>query len=75
MKHLTSWSVFEKFDEIPGTGSLPEKLSAMGLEGLELFTLFEPIDLAYYKVPGITSVHLPYAIDWNSAWEGRHYGE
>ncbi len=73
MKHLTSWSVFEKFDEIPGQGDLTQKLAAMGIEGLELFTLFEPVDLAYYKVPGVTSVHLPYAIDWNSSWEGRHY--
>ncbi len=75
MRHLTSWSVFEKFDEIPGNGNLSERLSAMGIEGLELFTLFEPVDLAYYKVPEVTSVHLPYAIDWNSAWEGRHYGD
>ena len=75
MKHLTSWSVFERFEDIPGEGDLQSRLSAMGIEGLELFTLFEPVDLAYYNVPSVTSVHLPYAIDWHSAWEGRDYGE
>lgn len=73
MKHLTSWSVFEKFEDIPGQGDLDQRLNALGIEGFELFTLFEPVDLAYYHVPQVTSVHLPYAIDWHSAWEGRHY--
>lgn len=73
MKHLTSWSVFEKFEDIPGDGDLGRKLTSMGIEGLELFTLFEPVDLSYYRVPEVVSVHLPYAIDWHSAWEGRHY--
>lgn len=73
MKHLTSWSVFEKFEDIPGQGDLGQRLSAMNIEGLELFTLFEPVDLDYYNVPQVISVHLPYAIDWHSAWEGRHY--
>ena len=75
MKHLTSWSVFEKFEDIPGEGDLQARLSAIGIEGLELFTLFDPIDIPYYGVPSVTSVHLPYAIDWHSAWEGRHYGD
>ncbi|MCQ2084987.1 MAG: TIM barrel protein [archaeon] len=74
MKHLTSWSVFEKFEDIPGEGDAVQKLAAMGIEGLELFTLFEPVDVSYYKVPAVTSVHLPYALDWHSAWEGRNYG-
>lgn len=73
MKHLTSWSVFERFDEIPGGPDLALKLSAMGIDGLELFTLFDPVDYDYYKVPSVVSVHLPYAIDWHSAWEGRRY--
>lgn len=72
-KHLTSWSVFERFEDIPGQGDLSQRLGAMGIEGLEIFTLFEPIDITYYKVPQVTSVHLPYAIDWHSAWEGRTY--
>lgn len=73
MKHLTSWSVFEKFEDIPGQGDLDQRLDAIGIEGFELFTLFEPVDLGYYRVPRVISVHLPYAIDWHSAWEGRHY--
>ena len=72
-KHLTSWSVFEKFEDIPGEGNLEQKLSAMGIEGLEIFTLFDPFEIPYYKVPQVTSVHLPYAIDWHSAWNGRIY--
>lgn len=75
MKHLTSWSVFEKFGEIPGQGDLSQKLSAMGIDGLEIFTLFEKADTEYYGVPQVVSVHLPYAIDWHSAWEGRYYGD
>lgn len=73
MKHLTSWSVFEKFEDIPGNEGLASKLSALGIDGLELFTLFEPVDLSYYKVPEVAAVHLPYAIDWHSVWEGRIY--
>ncbi len=73
MKHLTSWSVFEKFEDIPGQGDLGQKIDALGIEGFELFTLFEQVDLNYYHIPQVTSVHLPYAIDWHSSWEGRHY--
>ena len=75
MKHLTSWSVFERFEDIPGEGELQDRLSAAGIEGLELFTLFDPVDVTYYGVPSVVSVHLPYAIDWHSAWEGRSYGD
>lgn len=72
MKHQLSWSVFENLDEIPGTGDLRGRIEALGLDGLELFTLFQPVDPGY-AVPEVTSVHLPYAIDWVSAWEGREY--
>lgn len=74
MKHLTSWSVFEKFDDIPGEGDLSGRLSSMGIEGLELFTLIDPVDMDYYGVPEVISVHLPYAIDWHCTWEGRDIG-
>ncbi len=42
------------------------------MDGLELFTLVDPIP-EKYLVPECVSVHLPYAIDWRSAWEGREY--
>lgn len=72
MKHIHSWSVFEAFSDIPGEGTLRQRLSALGMDGLELFTLVEPVP-EKYLVPECVSVHLPYAIDWRSAWEGREY--
>lgn len=75
MIHIHSWSVFEKFEDIPGQGNLSQKLGALGVEGLELFTLFEPVDLDYYNVPEVVSVHLPYALDWRSVLESRPYKE
>ena len=72
MKHLFSWSVFDRFSDFPGEGDLRHRLSAFGLDGFELFTLFEKVD-PYYAVPEVVSVHLPYSLDWHSAWEGRRY--
>ncbi|WII09798.1 TIM barrel protein [Methanomassiliicoccales archaeon LGM-DZ1] len=73
MKHLHSWSVFEPLADVPGEGPLGDRLAGMGIGGLELFTLVSPVGREYVGVPGIASVHLPYAIDWHSAWEGRSY--
>ena len=72
MKHVHCWSVFEDFSEFPGTGTIGERLSAERLDGFELFTLVEPVPQVY-RVPEVVSVHLPYAIDWRCAWEGRLY--
>ena len=72
MKHLHCWSVFEDFSEFPGDGPLGSRLSDLGVEGFELFTLVDPVPEKFI-VPEVVSVHLPYAIDWRSAWEGRHY--
>jgi len=72
MKHLHSWSVFEDFADFPGSGSLRQRLDAEGIDGFELFTLIEPVP-PVYRVPEVVSVHLPYAIDWRCAWEGRLY--
>lgn len=72
MKHIHSWSVFEDLSTIPGEGTLAQRLSSMGMDGLELFTLTDPVPECYL-VPECVSVHLPYAIDWRSAWEGREY--
>lgn len=72
MKHIHSWSVFEDLGSIPGQGSLAERLAGLGMDGLELFTLADPVP-EEYLVPECVSVHLPYAIDWRSSWEGREY--
>jgi hypothetical protein len=73
MRHLHSWSVFENPADIPGEGTLQERLGSFGVTGLELFTLMDPVDRKVYGIPEVFSVHLPYAIDWHSAWEGRLY--
>lgn len=72
MIHQLSWSVFEDFSEIPGEGSLADRLRAFGMDGLELFTLYDEVP-DRYVVPQVTAVHLPYGIDWISSWEGREY--
>ena len=72
MKHLHPWSVFEDPADFPGHGPLSERISAFGLDGLEMFTLVEPIPPEFI-LPEVTAVHLPYAIDWRCAWEGRLY--
>ena len=72
MKHLHCWSVFEDFSEFPGEGALSGRLSDRGLDGFEMFTLAAPVPREFI-VPEVVSVHLPYAIDWRCAWEGRLY--
>lgn len=72
MKHVHCWSVFEDLDDFPGTGPLSDRLAAEGLDGFELFTMVEPVP-PRYRIPQVLGVHLPYAIDWRCAWEGRFY--
>ena len=72
MKHLHPWSVFEDPSEFPGHGPLSDRIAAFGLDGLEMFTMAEPIP-EKFRLPEVTAVHLPYAIDWRCAWEGRLY--
>lgn len=67
MKHLYSHSVFQSPTDVPGDGNTPmERLSSIGCDGLELFTLFQEVPVEYKSV--CPSVHLPYAIDWHRAW-------
>lgn len=40
-------------------------------DGLELLTSFEIPQTVFH--PSTVTVHLPYAIDWLSAWDGRQY--
>jgi hypothetical protein len=66
MKHLYSFSVFQPLEELPGGG---EGLKDIGCDGVELFTLYEKVPDFYKSVS--PAVHLPYAIDWHSAWNGK----
>jgi len=52
-------------------GELPRNgggLADIGCDGIELFTLFEKVPAVYAGIS--PSVHLPYAIDWFTAWNG-----
>ncbi|AGI47525.1 hypothetical protein TALC_00525 [Thermoplasmatales archaeon BRNA1] len=72
MKHLHEWSVFEDWNSLPGQGDLSQRTASLGIDGYELFTIKAPVQDCYV-MPEVVSVHLPYAIDWRSAWEGRSY--
>jgi sugar phosphate isomerase/epimerase len=69
MKHLFSISAYSfDVDEYGGTHEAIRKIKEAGADGLELFTgYFEP-DAAFKGVAA--GVHLPYATDWYSAWNG-----
>ena len=66
MKHLYSFSVYQPVADLPGSG---DGLKDIGCDGVELFTLFGKIPDQYKKVS--PAVHLPYATDWHSAWNGK----
>lgn len=68
MKHLFSYSVYQKFDDL--SVSL-DSLKDIGCDGIELLTSHVPVnaELKRYAV----SVHLPYSTDWLSAWNGKPY--
>lgn len=61
-----SYSVYQPLGELPGEG---KELGKIGCDGLELFTLFEKVPMEYKEFS--PSVHLPFAIDWYSSWEGK----
>ena len=69
MRHLLNYSVYEDLsffgDDIWYT------LYSVGCDGLELLTSFEPVDPVYREYA--ETVHLPYAVDWLAAWDGRPY--
>ena len=69
MDHLFNISVFHAPEEIAAVVNFRGGLSAMGADGLELQTGYSPApaDLS----PSVTSVHLPYAVDWFGPWTGR----
>jgi len=69
MRHLFSYSVYQKLDDI--SPDLDGLLQEVSCDGLEVLTSHEPVDLSYK--PYTVSVHLPYSTDWLAAWEGRAY--
>jgi hypothetical protein len=69
MKHLLSYSVYQ---DMGFFGRNPRALlDAMGCDGLEMLTSYEPPPESHR--PLSVSAHLPYATDWLAAWEGRPY--
>lgn len=69
MKNLFSYTVYQD----PGVfgDDIPRFLREHRCDGLELLTSFEQPPAVFS--PSVVTVHLPYAIDWLSAWEGRSY--
>ncbi|MCQ2085977.1 MAG: sugar phosphate isomerase/epimerase [archaeon] len=61
MKHLISSSIY---DQVVGT-NFPESI-----EGVELLTGYNSIPESFFRNK-VVSVHLPYSIDWYSAWSGN----
>ncbi|MBR4504710.1 MAG: TIM barrel protein [Candidatus Methanomethylophilaceae archaeon] len=69
MRHYLSYSVYQEmgfFGRNP-----PALLDAIGCDGLEMLTSYEPIPDSHKQLS--SAVHLPYATDWLAAWEGRPY--
>lgn len=67
MIHQISYSVYQ---DLSGLGADPsDALRSTGCDSIEMLTSFDPPDPALRAVTG--SVHLPYAVDWLAAWEGR----
>ncbi|MGN0098089.1 MAG: sugar phosphate isomerase/epimerase [Candidatus Methanomethylophilaceae archaeon] len=69
MRHLLSHSVYQDLSIFGDDPSA--KLTSIGCDGVELLTGFGPVDPVYRDVT--RTVHLPYATDWISAWEGHPY--
>lgn len=67
MKHLLSYSVFQPLSDFSET-DVGGFLAGIGCDGLELFTMFDPVCPSY--LPYTVSTHLPYAVDWHRAWSG-----
>lgn len=69
MKHLLNQTVYGSLTDIPGEGTPAERLAAMGADGVEMLTDYVPPSA---QIRDLTEgVHLPYATDWMSAWNGR----
>ena len=70
MKHLFSHSVYRDYENAPLTDDVISSLKGVRADGIELLTGYFDVDRELGEVsPG---VHLPYATDWFSAWNGTH---
>lgn len=73
MKHLLSFSVYQDLAGlVRGDPDPAGFLSGIGCDGIELFTSFDDVPAHY--LPCSVSAHLPYAVDWYRAWNGRMEG-
>ena len=68
-RHLFNTSAYdfdiELFDGIAGMQNLVKR---HGLHGIELLIGHDPVPSGF--IGHVTGVHLPYAVDWNSMWDG-----
>ena len=69
MRHLFSHTVYS--DTALFGDDVHRFLGGIGADGIELLTSYERPDGFYRGI--VESVHLPYATDWMSAWNGRPY--
>ncbi|MGI6472270.1 MAG: TIM barrel protein [Candidatus Methanomethylophilaceae archaeon] len=71
MKHLLNFSVYENPDTL--SSDVPVTFGKIGCDGVELLTGYDEVPDAH---AGMTAaVHLPYAADWRSVWEGEDVPE
>lgn len=69
MKHLFCHSVYHQEEGLEGSAEeVIASLRGIGADGLELLVGYSPADPVYGGA--VTGVHLPYATDWFSAWNG-----
>lgn len=69
MLHLLSYTVYQ--DTACFGDDVGSTLRSIDCDGLELLTSYDPPPIEL--VENTVTVHLPYAIDWLSGWEGRVY--
>lgn len=69
MKHLFSYSVYQKLEDL--STDLSGTFKDIRCDGLELLTSHQPVDPSYRQYT--KTVHLPYTTDWLSAWNGEPY--
>ncbi len=71
MKHLLNFSVYENPDTL--SSDVPATFRKIGCDGVELLTGYDRIPETH--VGFSASVHLPYAADWRSVWDGEEIPE
>lgn len=71
MKHLLNFSVYENPDTL--SSDVPVTFGNIGCDGIELLTGYDEVPETHIDLTA--AVHLPYAADWRSAWDGEDVPE